>query len=668
MEKNIVDAFLRNRAELLPDDVWGQFIVPHFFSSLSIFKEKKAVKIEGGRGCGKTMLMRYLCHPSVFSSNRSNVPDESLKFIGLYWKPDIRFCKLLTSAWLDDDADIVFSYYFALCVLGELEKSLLSISRASLKSGTLDVRGTGIPDAAKRYLGEDVKTFYDIQAFVEKKLAEFELWVQNPSMSRPVMFNFKTVFKSLINAISSSDLRLENCFFRVFVDEFENLQVPQQIIVNDYVKQPDDQYCINFSVRSHAISEFLTSTQEQLIEPHDYRTINIELELGRSDQGFDLLAAEVMLLRLQNEGYELELSDFNKESLFDPGHIEARNTDVYKAAVLGRARQIFPQLSVRDIASISVSDKALKNRIVTTIRKALLKRGDTNVPTELFFDGVTPEVSIVAASILSRNSASTAVILEELQKTKDSKSRALSLFCKEGGWVENTLFGSLLYLYKGLPQKDCLLYAGFGRFCGLSKPNLRYFQELCHKTLLEANANGEMSGSDKLVVTSKTQASAAFSVSSKLLDEVERAGANGKKLHSMVMRLGSIFESAQRRASQSEPEINHFSINDSQRVALDSEVVSLIKDGLMWSVLYETSDTKNKSNYDIMQNDYVPNPIFAPYFGISYRKKRKLSFSANEVNTLYVGSGEQFKALLKDYVDRWEEPADTDVGINYKLF
>jgi len=134
------------------------------------------------------------------------------------------------------------------------------------------------------------------------------------------------------------------------------------------------------------------------------------------------------------------------------------------------------------------------------------------------------------------------------------------------------------------------------------------------------------------------------------------------------MRLGSIFESAQRRPSQSEPEINHFSINDSQRVALDSEVVSLIKDGLMWSVLYETSDTKNKSDYDIMQNDYVPNPIFAPYFGISYRKKRKLSLSASEVNTLYIGSGEQFKALLKDYVDKWEEPTETEVGINYKLF
>lgn len=668
MDKNIVDAFLRNRAELLPDDVWGQFIVPHFFSSLSIFKEKKAVKIEGGRGCGKTMLMRYLCHPSMFSSNRKAIPDQSLKFVGLYWKPDIRFCKLITSSWLKDDADIAFSYYFALSVIGEFGKSLCSIASATLESGPLDVRSTKIPDSARRYLGGEIETFLDLEVFVSEKLAEFELWVQNPNLSRPMMFNFKAVLKSFVNTISSADPRLAESFFRVFVDEFENLQVCQQLIINDYVKQPDSQYCINFSVRSHAISEFLTSTNEQLIEPHDYRTINIEVELGSNDQGFELLAAELMLLRLQNEGYELGLADFNKEFLFDPSHIGARNTKTYKTAVLEKARKIFPQLSSKEVAAIAVMDSALKNRLIMTIKKALLKRGETKIPIETFFDGVQPEVSVVVASVLSRESNAISTIVSELEKTKAGGGKKVGLFNKNGGWVENTLFGSLLYLYKGLPQKDCLLYAGFGRFCGLSKPNLRYFQELCHKTLLEGSANGEISDSSELVVSTKTQASAAFSVSTKLIDEVERAGTNGKKLHSMIMRLGAIFESSQRRPGQSEPEVNHFSIDDSQRVALDADVELLIKEGLMWSVLYETADTKNKSDYDIMQNDYIPNPIFAPYFGISYRKKRKLSLSASEVNTLYVGSGTQFKALLKDYIDKWEDPGVNDVGMNLKLF
>ncbi|KOY01762.1 ORC-CDC6 family AAA ATPase [Pseudomonas nunensis] len=668
MDKNIVDAFLKNRAELLPDDVWGQFIVPHFFSSLSIFKEKKAVKIEGGRGCGKTMLMRYLCHPSIFSVNRKCIPDQALMFIGLYWKPDIRFCKLITSSWLKDDADIAFSYYFALSVLGEFCKSLHSIAKAPLDSGLLDVRSTKVPISAKRYLGADVDVYSDIEMFVEEKLAEFELWVQNPSLNRPMMFNFKSVLKSLVRGVSSADSRLGESFFRVFVDEFENLQLGQQLIINDYVKQPDSQYCINFSVRSHAISEFLTSTNEQLIEPHDYRTINIEVELGSSDQDFDLLAAELMLLRLQNEGYELGLDHFNKEFLFDPSHIGARNTKAYKSAVLEKARKILPQLSTKEVALVAVTDTALKNRLSATIKKALVKRGATDIPVSLFFEGVDPEVSVVAASVLSRESNATSIILAELNKAKLGASGGRNLFTKSGGWVENTLFGALLFLYKGLPQKDCLLYAGFGRFCGLSKPNLRYFQELCHKALLEASANGEISESTELAVSTRTQASAAFSVSTKLLDEVERAGTNGKKLHSMIMRLGAIFESSQRRPGQSEPEVNHFSINDSQRVSLDPDVELLIKDGLMWSVLYETSDTKNKSDYDIMQNDYVPNPIFAPYFGISYRKKRKLSLSASEVNTLYAGSGEQFKALLKDYIDKWEDPAETDAGMNFKLF
>ncbi|MEW4951540.1 ORC-CDC6 family AAA ATPase [Pseudomonas asiatica] len=664
MERNVVDAFLKNRAELLPDDVWGQFIVPHFLSGVSFFKEKKAVKIEGGRGCGKTMLMRYLCHPSVFSPNRSSIPDSALDFIGLYWKPDIRFCKLLVSSWLGDDADIVFSYYFALSVVAELGKSIRSLSRAALASGELNITSRKIPRSVRKYLGEEVDCFSDVELVVEEKLSELELWVQNPSLDRPVMFDFKKILRQLIQDISLADPRLNNVFFRIFVDEFENLQAAQQLIINDYVKQPDTYYCINFSVRSHAISEFITSTQEQLIEPHDYRTVNIEAELSKQEGGFELLAAELVVLRLYNEGYSLGLEGFNKELLFDADCIIKRSRTEYKQAVLGKAREIFPQLSTREVAGFAVKDKALKNRLVGAIKKALIKRGDVNISPDLFFDGVSPEVSVVSASILNRETSTTVEILEELEKSKNNQK---GQFLKPGGWVENTLFGSLLYLYKGLPQKDCLLYAGFKRFCGLSSPNLRYFQELCHKALLEENSVVENLGRDCLEVSPGTQASAAFSVSSQLLAEVERAGTNGKKLHSMIMRLGAIFESSQRRPGQSEPEVNHFSINDNQKIALSDEVATLINDGLMWSVLYVSADTKNKSDYDIMQSDYMPNPIFAPYFGISYRKKRKLSFSADEVNTLYVGSGEQFKLMLKNYVDRWEEASEDNVGANYRL-
>ncbi len=208
-----------------------------------------------------------------------------------------------------------------------------------------------------------------------------------------------------------------------------------------------------------------------------------------------------------------------------------------------------------------------------------------------------------------------------------------------------------------MPRRPNLLYAGFDRFCSLSSPNLRFFQELVHGALLlafERNSIESASIEGALVVSEENQAEAAKQVSETLLLEIEHLGLQGAQLLQAVRRLGRIFEVAHRRTSQSEPEINHFSIDETDRVALSDEAKALLTQAKIWSVIYEEQDTKNKSNYDLAQTDMVPNPIFSPYFGISYRKKRKLTLSAAQVNTLLVGSGAQFEQVLKEFAAKWD--------------
>ena len=58
---SIQRAFVKNRAEELGYDVWKHFAVPPFYDRLDLADAKKP-RIIGGRGCGKTMLLRYLSH------------------------------------------------------------------------------------------------------------------------------------------------------------------------------------------------------------------------------------------------------------------------------------------------------------------------------------------------------------------------------------------------------------------------------------------------------------------------------------------------------------------------------------------------------------------------------------------------------------------------------
>ena len=55
----IRSALSTNRAEELGYDVWEDFVVPPFFGELGLYENKQPKLIVGGRGCGKTMLLRY---------------------------------------------------------------------------------------------------------------------------------------------------------------------------------------------------------------------------------------------------------------------------------------------------------------------------------------------------------------------------------------------------------------------------------------------------------------------------------------------------------------------------------------------------------------------------------------------------------------------------------
>lgn len=666
--KSIADAFLDNRAELLPPDVWGTFIVPQFFKRISIFDDKKSIRIQGGRGCGKTMFIRYFCHQTRFSKKRQAVPDSELSNIGLYWRPDTQFCGLMRESWLGErDAQLAFIHYATLVVLEEIASAFHGIKEANLLNGQCDFLNLLLPEPVQIALGGQVFTYSDLCAFAERERVVLEMWVQNPDMNRPRMLKFDTLLEKIGNHLASHDARFSNIFFRLFVDEFENLQENQRRIICDFVKHPNRRYSVNFAMRRHAVSQFFTTGGEQILETHDVRTIDIESELSANENEFSLLAAEMLLLKLHGRGVDFSGTEFCPRKLVDPEHLEERTSVSYKEAILGNARAIFPGAAPKYISKLVFEDDALKNRLVNAIRKGLSKH-KSSIEPDRFLNSDIPEASIVASCVLNRGKPGPETVLSEF-KLAETENQRSGKFYKSGGWIENNLYGALFYLYIGLPRRPNLLYSGFDRFCSLSSPNLRFFQELVHGALLlafERSSIDDIASSD-LRVSEEHQAEAAKQVSETLLLEIEHLGLHGGLLLQAMRRLGRIFEVAHRRTSQSEPEINHFSIDDSDKIALSDEAKLLLIQAKIWSVLYEQQDTKNKSNYDLAQTDIVPNPIFAPYFGISYRKKRKLTLSAAQVNAILVGSGEQFEQVIKEFAAKWDV-SEVAVGTTRGLF
>lgn len=644
----LAEAFLKNRAEQLPADVSDQFIVPPFFRRISIFADTKSVRILGGRGCGKTMFIRHFCHSTTFSRRKRNINDEVLKSVGLYLRPDTGFCSLMTPAWLGEEASrLAFSHYVTLQLLGEAHQAVENIAQADLAAGPLDARSLSLSPALSLQFSKQVSIVGELGAFVEEKLAELELWVRNPKRcDAPIFLSFASVLPRLAEDMAKKLSRLGDLSFRAFIDEFENLGEHQRMIICDAIKHPSLRLAVHIAHKRDAVTDFKTSSDERIVEMHDLRKIDLEQELSEEGE-FQLLAAELFLLRLHLEGVSFGCDAFDPERLHDPADLQYRLSDRYRNAVVGRVRELLPSLTSTEIAKHVMKDEPLRRRLTDMIDKGLGRHGlRSTVSAASLVDPAKPRASVVLGALLNR-AGDPAPVLKAFHALKADKTGD-DPFYKKGGWVDNNLYGVLFHLYAGLPQRANLLYSGFYRFCELARPSLRYFQELCHVTLLLAFQRSERN--DIEPVSFEFQAQAASQVSDAMFEDVPQLGLHGEKLREMVRRLGALFEAFNRRPAQSEPEINHFSIDESDKAGLSDAAIQLLKEARTWSVLYEEPDTKSKSDHDVAQSDWVLNRIFAPHFSISYRKRRKVTLKASQVNAILCHSSLVFESLLKEIV------------------
>ena len=88
--------------------------------------------------------------------------------------------------------------------------------------------------------------------------------------------------------------------------------------------------------------------------------------------------------------------------------------------------------------------------------------------------------------------------------------------------------------------------------------------------------------------------------------------------------------------------------------SLTDDDFDFLKEAVKWSVLFESKATKQKSEYEPENIDYVLNPIYAPFFNISFRKKRKLELKTEEAICLIRGSYDEVRDLLRRFSKAWD--------------
>lgn len=628
------------RSEHFGLDVWNEFVVP-LNIQMSDFHNLLPTKLEGSRGSGKTMILRYLSHNSQFSLNRKDVTLSSLDNIGIYFKADTQFFRMFQKRGVDELEWInVFNHYINLVILNEIVAALSNIAKSNIDNEIKEKIKNLQISSLQIYQEELTGSITQITNALKNQKKICEKSVINPRFLNDLVALPISSVPDLINEINES-LGITS-HYHFYLDEYENLLDYQQKVINSRMKHSEPPICYNIAIKVNGAQIVdVDGSQEKIDLQHDFTTINLDKEMLKN---FDIFATELLISRVSKVYKELG-NIFDNVDLHSEIDINSRKADEYAEQILEIGRSILPNSSHDDLATEIFEIPLYKNRLYREVEKALTHH-NTDLTADNFIDENYKRHSIVCSSLLYRR-ISPASIYEQLEAAKQGLPND---FDGSKEWLKNNFIGSYLKLAK-IHKHKSTFYAGLDSFTKIANGNIRYFLELCRSTF--ANASYHLHTDQKFISIDKTiQHNSAIETSELFFKELSSIKPDGNFFKNLCTRFGELFSLFHDRQSQSEPEITHFNISDP--ININKELKKYLDDAVKWGVLYQTKSTKEKNNGNFLSNDdYVLSPIFAPHFFISYRKIRKVSLTTNQVQRLLNGTKEEFDAFLDEFKIRF---------------
>lgn len=654
MTTRLPDAFLTVRSEEGKIDKWGDFIVPPFIHDLGIQSQTKAVVVVGGRGCGKTTLLRYFCHHTQFSARRGELPKEAFRHIGLYWRADTNYINSFAGSEQSDARwRSAFEHVLA-CELGrELIAALRTINCNETRRATyggldkLDLSALSVFDQG---LGEGLDS---ADRVLSRRSAELSIWLNNMEQEAPPRFiPLKAFLDALVSAVREQLPYLADSMFVVFIDEYENMRVEQQKFINGLLKHGVPPLLFNIAMKRNGFQVKQTLGSESIELISDYNEIDIENEL----KDFELFAAELMFFRLAELRPDLASSlVVDTDQLTSVDRVAERyGNEVYRRKVVTAAEKMLPRVTEREAAQIILDDAKLRSRLIRNITSALEARSSKLAAEEFISEGA-PWASVIMPALLSRTRESPTELLAELRLHEEGGD---TRFAYGHDLIMTNLWGCINSLYMDA-QRTSPLFSGFLPLTLMTRGNVRHFLDLVHRIFL-AYVKSAKVGEGLPEVEPSIQMDGIREASDAILAKVKGHGKYGPQLHAMVQCLGSIFRERHRAVRQSEPETNHFVLGSGE---LTPQLQAYLDEAEKWSVLSMARQTKIKDSA-MISFDYILNPVFAPFFHISFRKKRSMKLDAEHLRLMLEGDQGQRNSLVRELGKREDDVMDLFASTN----
>ena len=580
-----------------------------------IIEDKSPIIFIGGRGTGKTMLLRQFSYnvQKIIQTEKNYLEKvKRTKYIGIYFRIDKPLLQSLSSLGrmtsLENFEEAIFTHFFELTIFKEyleiikiLEKDANSLSKKGVLYDEILSELLSIFPLPQEVICDNID---DLLQFVIDEIN----YIWDFQSEKAIDIDDTVKFSPKCNLIFQGRLSDEFCKTKTFrllglkdisilllIDEFESFSEKQQTVINAAMRY-NKEYGIRLRIgmRPYGFKTYDTVNSEDFIkEGRDYSKIEFDNPLVKKQNNksyFDLIK-RVASKRLASVPMFVGTSIV--EILGDEEDLESEAKDIVK----GNTKHI--ELYLKEINKLHIFNRTLDLDSLKNIR-------DDNPLYEmeclrLLLKGESLEYVEKALSDYKNKEKSA-----EAKKFSDDYDKKYKL--------------AFVFVLCSIYKREKKAYYGFSDYCYLSSGVIGSFIELCRRAFDLAYFK-DRDNLNQGVISKEIQTEAAYEYSYAERDMICRIAEHGKKLEVFINNLGNAFSYIHRDLHLRYPETNMFPVDSD----LSDENKKLLEIACRWSLIFKKPNVQDSSAQNNIHDMYILSRVFSPVFKISYRTRGGLN-------------------------------------------
>lgn len=602
----------------------------------------------GGKGSGKTHLMRYCSAPVQslrYDSNlMSAVSQEG--YLGIY----VRAEGLNVGRFADkgQDPDVwssVFSFYFELWLAANLVSTLVS---RVYQNREVPFDQVEFSSRVKRLFVSEPESVEDLATllkYLEDTQRAIDNAVNNCAMTRnlsgfAITFSPGNICFGLPKILAEMDEEFRQTIFVYLIDEIENLSIDQQKFINSLIRYRRDNSSIKVGTRLYGMKTFDTvGSGEPIKQNAEYQRVELDGFLREQHKEYAELAKKLVAKRLLEASPQIQpKSDISSyfESLDSANYYNSTTEKLTLSKSRKGEKPYFERLKKH----LYEGFKGINHEEIETL-VSLLKVSSH------------PLLEKLNIFQLYKRWGTFDHLLTEAEKIQKDCIALLDDGKPSSAYVESYRhFDSdlLAQIFRDYERK--IPYAGLDTLIHLSQGTPRNFLGVLKEIYRRSKFAGESPFAGG-AISIQAQTEGVMDSASWFWEDAQ-PDSYGTEVRDAIGRLAVLFRSIRYSDKPSECDLCTFSV-DFSRLSYRSR--STLEKAENWSYLIRVRDGSKNKNTQSVDHKYQLSPMLAPKWGLSVHRRGSIEIRSELANSIFdAGESEQYNILLRGRVSSMLAP------------